>query len=343
MKIRILNHLGPAFKTYLTVVNDQMRKDKKLEKDDILFKAIEEEETRIKADHRGSAKFASTKSNVKPQGWAAKGKEEFVGWPKCGKFGSKHLADKICKHANKDCNKCHKRRHISRFHDTYISLNRGKTLEQSATSSSDSKKNVTYVTQVVANKMFETGFTRKIIADSGTIQHLIANCELIRDYYDNHSEYQTGSVEVLSSYRKGTLILPLANSFLKLANVWYAQDLSFNLIRTIQLGEKGFEMWLQTTDKPSQNLHDGEILGYVDAIDGQYVLWVKETSELPIIANSTSPKTKKGTKPYDIKHWHSRMRNLEYRSQTILKNLRSGIEFHGTIPAELCGDCRKGD
>ena len=37
------------------------------------------------------------------------------------------------------------------------------------------------------------------------------------------------------------------------------------------------------------------------------------------------------------------MGHLGYRSLTILKNLRSGIEFHGTIPAELCGDCRKGD
>ncbi len=45
------------------------------------------------------------------------------------------------------------------------------------------------VTQVVANKIFETGVTRKIIVDSGTIQHLIANRELIRDYYDDYSEY----------------------------------------------------------------------------------------------------------------------------------------------------------
>ncbi len=37
------------------------------------------------------------------------------------------------------------------------------------------------------------------------------------------------------------------------------------------------------------------------------------------------------------------MGHLWYRSVTILKNLRSGTEFHGTIPAELCGDCRKTD
>ncbi len=116
LKIRMLNNLVPAFKTYLTVVNDRIRNNKKLEEDDDLFKAIEDEETPIKADHRASVNFASTKSNAKPQGRAAKGKKKFVGWPKCRKCVCKHLADKICKHANRDCDKCHKKGHISRFH-----------------------------------------------------------------------------------------------------------------------------------------------------------------------------------------------------------------------------------
>lgn len=88
-----------------------------------------------------------------------------------------------------ESDKCHKG-HISRFHDSYTSLDKGKTPEGSTTSSSDSKKNVSCVTQVVGNKMFETDVTRKIIADSGATQHLIANRELIRDYYDDYSEYQ---------------------------------------------------------------------------------------------------------------------------------------------------------
>ena len=43
--------------------------------------------------------------------------------------------------------------------------------------------------QVVANKIFETSVTQKIITDLGTTPHLIANCELIHDYYDDYSEY----------------------------------------------------------------------------------------------------------------------------------------------------------
>ena len=63
LKIRMLNNLGPAFKTYLTVVNDRMRKDEKLEEDEILFKAIEEEETRIVTEQKAIANFATTKSH----------------------------------------------------------------------------------------------------------------------------------------------------------------------------------------------------------------------------------------------------------------------------------------
>lgn len=71
--------------------------------------------------------------------------------------------------------------YISRFHDNYTSLNKGQTLERSSVFSLDFKKNVSCVTQVVANKIFETGITQKIIADSGTTQYLIANWELICD------------------------------------------------------------------------------------------------------------------------------------------------------------------
>ncbi len=80
-------------------------------------------------------------------------------------------------------------------------------------------------------------------------------------------------------------------------------------------------MWLQITDQPSQFLHDGEILEYGNPIDGQYVLRIKKTTELPIIANLTSPQSKKSTKLHDIKLWHSRMGHLGYKSLTILKIL----------------------
>ena len=82
--------------------------------------------------------------------------------------------------------------------------------------------------------MFETGVTRKIIADLGTIQHFIANRDLIRNYYNDWLEYQTRSREVLPSYRKDTLPLLLHNGYLNEFHICYAPDLGFNFISTIQ-------------------------------------------------------------------------------------------------------------
>ncbi len=87
LKIQMLNNFGQTFKTYLTIVNDPVRKEEMLGEDDDLLKAIEKEETRIKADHRASANFASTKSSAKPQRATTKEKKEFFEWPKCRKCG----------------------------------------------------------------------------------------------------------------------------------------------------------------------------------------------------------------------------------------------------------------
>ncbi len=65
LEIWMLNNLSPVFKMYLTVVNDQMRKDEKLKKDEVLFKAIEEKKTRIKVEYKAFAIFTLTKSNAK--------------------------------------------------------------------------------------------------------------------------------------------------------------------------------------------------------------------------------------------------------------------------------------
>ena len=104
----------------------------------------------------------------------------------------------------------------------------------------------------------------------------------------------------------------LDNGLLKLSDVWHAPDLGFNLISTIQLGEKRVEMWLRTTDQPSQILYDRAILGYVDSINGQYVFRLKQTLETPIIANSADIQPKREVKPGDIELWHSYIGHLGY-------------------------------
>lgn len=120
LKIRMLNNLGPAFKTYLTVVNDRMRKDKQLEGDEALFKAIEEEETRIVTEQKANVNFASIKSH---HSRLQEGGKEQTEWPLCRKCACKHPSNRICRHADDECYRCHRQGHISRFHDLYITLN----------------------------------------------------------------------------------------------------------------------------------------------------------------------------------------------------------------------------
>lgn len=191
--------------------------------------------------------------------------------------------------------------------------------------------------------MSGTNTPSQIIADSGTIEHLIANRDLIQDYYEDYSEYQTGSGEVLPSYGKGILSLPLDHGTFKLLDVWYAPDLGFNLVSTIQLGKKGVEMWLRTPDQPSQILHDGVTLGYADSLNGQYVFRLQESSVPTPIANSAKIHVKKDTKPGQIELWHARMGHLGYKSLTTLKDLSTGIDFANGNPSELCGPCKGGN
>lgn len=66
-KIRMLHNLGFIFKTYLTIINNQIHKNEQLKEDKVLLRAIEEEKTRIMVKHNASANFAITKSNIKPK------------------------------------------------------------------------------------------------------------------------------------------------------------------------------------------------------------------------------------------------------------------------------------
>lgn len=164
----MVNNLGPVFKIYLIVVNNQMQKNKKLEEDKVLFRAIKEEKTCIKTKHKTFANFATIKSNVKLQRRATNRKKECVKQLKYKKCGCKYLADQVCKHTNKKYDKCHKKKHVLYFHDSYIFLKKKKTLEKPVVSSLNVKKHISCITQVVSNKMFKTGITQKIIANLGT-------------------------------------------------------------------------------------------------------------------------------------------------------------------------------
>lgn len=70
----MLNNLSPAFKTYLTIINNQIQNVEKLEENNILFKTIDKKETYIKAKHKAFINFALIKSNAKHKKRASKKK-----------------------------------------------------------------------------------------------------------------------------------------------------------------------------------------------------------------------------------------------------------------------------
>ena len=135
---------------------------------------------------------------------------------------------------------------------------------------------------------------KKLVLDSNTTAHLITNKNLILSYYKNFEHYQMSSGELLSSYSKGTLLIALNEGNLTFLNVYYALDLSYNLISTILLGRKGVEVFLHTLNKLLQILHQGKVLGYTDPINSQYVIHQKpgvvvntHQSDQPIKAKPT--------------------------------------------------------
>lgn len=63
LKIEMLNNLGLAFKTYFTIVNNPIWRNKKLEKDKALFMAIKEEKIQEVTKQKASANFTTIKSH----------------------------------------------------------------------------------------------------------------------------------------------------------------------------------------------------------------------------------------------------------------------------------------
>lgn len=59
------NNLGLVFKTFLIVIKNWIKKNKKLKKNKILFKVIKKRKTYIKAKYKTFINFDSIKLNAK--------------------------------------------------------------------------------------------------------------------------------------------------------------------------------------------------------------------------------------------------------------------------------------
>lgn len=111
-----------------------------------MFKVIEEKKTCIKAKHKVFSNFALIKSNTKSKKKALKKKKKLVKWSKYKKCGYKHLINQLYKYINEKCDKYYKKGYISYFYNSYISLNKEKTLEILVIFIFNFKKNISCIT-----------------------------------------------------------------------------------------------------------------------------------------------------------------------------------------------------
>ncbi len=65
LKIQILNNLRHSLKTCLTIINDLIPKNTKLDKDQTIFKTVMEKNTLMKANQKALANFAAIKSHAR--------------------------------------------------------------------------------------------------------------------------------------------------------------------------------------------------------------------------------------------------------------------------------------
>lgn len=96
------------------------------------------------------------KPKAKPNNVAAKKKTNLVEWQKYKKSDCKYSTAQAYKHVNKKCNKCHKKEFVFFSNKNFITLNKEKSPQRSAVSSLDSKKNIGYIIQAIADKNFQT-------------------------------------------------------------------------------------------------------------------------------------------------------------------------------------------
>ena len=331
--LKLLNGLGSSFSTYLTILNEQARREDKFPALDGLLKNLEDEEARMRQDPIAIANMLKAKKNKNPT-------EE--GKSKCKYCGYNHSGK--CRHSNATCRKCGKTGHLERVCEDKGGNETSKPHIVCTVRECSGKRTQETPLICMANLYRGPKNAHDLLIDSGATAHIICNKDLFQEgtFRSENSCLETGSGEVLSTEGKGSLLVSLDNgnggvTDLILTNVLFAPDLKFNLISTIQLGKKGISTYLMADDEPAQLVHKGKLVGLAKTINNQYVL--QTTTISPTEARALT--TTNGTKA-PIQTWHERLGHLSYPNLLKLNHLANGVTIEGPIPEEVCGSCMMG-
>ena len=275
--LKVLNNLEPAYDNFLLILSSKIcdASNNTPYSVEQIWKDLEAEESRLETKAKVQANAAKTGSYDNRSGGSHDGGNSSnsnngnnsSNQKACKKCGCIHNPDSLCRHVELTCNTYSVKGHISPNYEKWCKAN-GK--EEKKSKDKDKEGNtVTTVSclSMHAINLHSKGPPSKFILDSGTTAHLIANKDLIHNYYKDFEQYQTGSGKCLPSYGKGKLFIPLDSANLAVNNVLYAPDLGYNLISPMLLGCKGVEIYLRNHNHASQLLHNGKVIGYADSID----------------------------------------------------------------------------
>ena len=268
--LKLLNGFGSSFSIYLTILNEQARREERFPELDELLKNLEDEESRMRQDPTVTANMLKTKAQGKakntPSG--ARSEEDKKDKEKCNRCGKSHSGK--CRYSNSICNGCGKKGHIE-------AVCKSKNKEGNETSTSQNEivctmracPETTQETPLICMAKLHPGIKNlsDLLLDSGATAHIICNKDLFQEgtFRSETSYLETGSGEVLMTEGKGSLLIPLDDgngSFtnLILTDVLLAPCLKFNLISTRKLAKKGVATYLKEDEKPAQLIHKRKLL-----------------------------------------------------------------------------------
>ncbi len=119
-------------------------------------------------------------------------------------------------------------------------------------------------------------------------------------------------------------------NILTVTYVSLAPELGHNLLSTIPLAKKGFEVFLRKLGRPSELYFEGEVVGLADIIENQYVVKLAKDPESATVNMAVSS---------SLESWHSRLAHLSYKAIVQLTSMAFGIQLKSPLPEEICGRC----
>ena len=141
LKIKMLNNLSLAYKSYMTILHDKMRNvtDDKSLIEEAIFKTLEEKEIKMNVDRKARFNVARTDNNEGNREGNNDGKSLFRSI--CKKCDRIHLSEQSCHDVDQKCDKCSVKNHTERNHDAWKKVNEKKNKKNKNKKNKNKKKN----------------------------------------------------------------------------------------------------------------------------------------------------------------------------------------------------------